>query len=305
MDSFLHSKGILHQRTCVKTPHQNGVVKRKHQHILNMARSLAFQANLPINLWTFSTQHAIHIINRLPTPFLKFKIPYELFHKEPSSIIHSKVFGYLCYVSSLLAHRTKFDTRARKAMFLSFKDNTKGYILYNLNSHNIFVSRNVIFYDTHLPFKPFTSTSIPASDPPQPQPPLDLDIEHIIPLTDPPIDSPPKSPKSHPPPSTAINMTPTSPSPSPDHHNDINIMQPTSAFPSNSPPPSLPIRKSICVTKPPSYVKDFYCNDVLHNNHDAHIYNAYPLSSVFSYEHCTPSCHAFCCSVSTNIEPQT
>lgn len=162
MDSFLHSKGMLHQRTCVETPQQNDVVEHKHQHILNMERSLTFQANLPLNLWTFSTQHAIHIINRLPTPLLKFKSPYELLHKEPTSIIHLKIFGCLCYASSLLAHWTKFDTKTRKTMFFGFKDGTKDYILYDLNSHNIFVFRNVIFYDTHFPLKSSTSTSIPV-----------------------------------------------------------------------------------------------------------------------------------------------
>lgn len=50
MDSFLHSKGIIHQRTCVKTPQPNGLVELKHQHILNMAISFAFQANLHLNL---------------------------------------------------------------------------------------------------------------------------------------------------------------------------------------------------------------------------------------------------------------
>lgn len=50
MDYLLHSKGILHQRTCVETPQQNGVVESKNQYILNMARSLDFKSNFPLNL---------------------------------------------------------------------------------------------------------------------------------------------------------------------------------------------------------------------------------------------------------------
>jgi len=34
LKSFLASKGILHQTSCVETPQQNGRVQRKHQHIL-------------------------------------------------------------------------------------------------------------------------------------------------------------------------------------------------------------------------------------------------------------------------------
>ena len=42
MKEFFASKGILHQASCIETPEQNGIVERKHQHILNVTRSLPF-----------------------------------------------------------------------------------------------------------------------------------------------------------------------------------------------------------------------------------------------------------------------
>jgi len=70
---IFNQNGILHQSFCVSTPQYNGIVERKHQHILGFARALLFQAILPKIFWAHVVSHAIHIINRLPTPFLSNK----------------------------------------------------------------------------------------------------------------------------------------------------------------------------------------------------------------------------------------
>ena len=47
LSSYLKSHGIVQQSSCVDRPQQNGVAERKNRHILEVARSLLFQANVP------------------------------------------------------------------------------------------------------------------------------------------------------------------------------------------------------------------------------------------------------------------
>lgn len=78
MHDFLSSKGIIHIRARVETPQQNGTVKRKHQHILNVARALLFQANF----FEILLSNMLHLINRIHILVLSNKSPYKILHKE-------------------------------------------------------------------------------------------------------------------------------------------------------------------------------------------------------------------------------
>ena len=50
-NSFMHSNGIIHQSSCPHTPQQNGVAERKRRHIVDIARTLLVNANVPLKFW--------------------------------------------------------------------------------------------------------------------------------------------------------------------------------------------------------------------------------------------------------------
>ena len=120
MKEFYASKGILHQRSCVETPQQNGRVERKHQHILNVARALMFQSHIPSNFWSFAINHAVYLINRVPSPINNNKTPFKPLYNKPPNFETLKVFGCFCYASTYSAHRNKFAPRSRHGVFLGY-----------------------------------------------------------------------------------------------------------------------------------------------------------------------------------------
>ena len=75
----------------------------------------------------------------LPTPVLNNFSPHEMLYKTAQDFNQLKVFGSLCYASSLSTNRSKFDLRASKCVFIGFKKGAKGYIFLNIQSREICV----------------------------------------------------------------------------------------------------------------------------------------------------------------------
>ncbi|KAM0019556.1 putative RNA-directed DNA polymerase [Helianthus debilis subsp. tardiflorus] len=152
MNMFCKSKGILHQTSCSYTPQQNGVVERKHRHLLNTARALMFQGGLPLRYWSDCVLTAVYLINRLPSSVLNGRSPFEMMFGFSPSLSHLRNFGCLCF-STGLTDSDKFAYHADKCVFLGYSNFKKGYKLLSLDNKKIFFSRDVKFYENVYPFK--------------------------------------------------------------------------------------------------------------------------------------------------------
>jgi len=179
LKEFYDEKGIIHKRSCVYTPQKNGRVERTHQHILDVSRALMFQSKLPKKFWSYAVLHAVYLINRIPTKILNNKSSYEVLYGEVPYLSILKVFGCLSYASTLPVNRHKFDSRAKKCAFLGYKSGIKGFVLVDVHTSEILVSRNMKFFYLEFSFHSSSLSSIPTT-----QIYLDSQVTQTIPISD-------------------------------------------------------------------------------------------------------------------------
>eukprot|EP00261_Vitis_vinifera_P033501 XP_019074744.1 PREDICTED: uncharacterized protein LOC100253049 isoform X2 [Vitis vinifera] len=340
--SFFQDNGVIFQHSCVYTPQQNGVVERKHRHILQVARALKFHAQVPTQFWGECALTAVHIINRLPSPILSFKTPFELLYSKPPSYSHLRVFGCLAYATNVHTSH-KFDYRAMPSIFIGYPVGQKAYKLFDLSTKKVFTSRDVKFHEDIFPYvslKPnSTLPSLTHNSGPIPLVAHDISssfdsTSHALspllsnhtstpsPATENDDFSSPSRPSElimepssqiDPNPSPSPSTTLVSPSPGPPFASipsappaETPIFSPET----HSPKPATPLRCSSRHIAPPIKLHDYVCSHVSSNQSSSLIPGPtkgtrYPLANYVSYHRYKPAYRSFVAQHSAVTEPRS
>ena len=88
-----------------------------------------------------------YLINRTLSKLLKGKTPYEVLLGVKPHYDHIKVFGSLCFAQIRPKPKDKFAPRSQKCIFVGYPYDKKDWKLYDLETHEIIVSRDVVFYE--------------------------------------------------------------------------------------------------------------------------------------------------------------
>jgi len=142
---FCDENGVKHYTTTPYTPQQNGVVERRNQTVVEMARCMLKAMQVPPQFWGEAVCAAVYVLNRAPTKSLNDKTPFEAWYGRKPHVSHFRVFGCTANVKIAGPNLSKLSDRSRKMVFIGYEFGTKGYRFYDPTNAKLVVSRDVIF----------------------------------------------------------------------------------------------------------------------------------------------------------------
>ena len=125
IQSFLAEAGILLEPSCPYTPQQNGLSGRKNRTIVEKARCMMLDANLPKCYWAEAVSTAVYLLNRSPNKILNSSTPYQEWFGSKPSLTHLKIFGCRAMVKTANNFRKKWDKKSQEYMFIQNQSTLK------------------------------------------------------------------------------------------------------------------------------------------------------------------------------------
>ncbi|KAM0034614.1 putative RNA-directed DNA polymerase [Helianthus debilis subsp. tardiflorus] len=132
MDEFCTSKGILHEYSSRYTPQQNGVAERKNRTIIETARTMLVESELPIQFWGEAVSTACYTLNRVLTVKRHGKTCFELLQKRKPDLSYLEPFGGPC---TMIEPDGKFGAKAIEGYFLGYQ--TPNFRVWNLATKKV------------------------------------------------------------------------------------------------------------------------------------------------------------------------
>ncbi|KAI4387537.1 hypothetical protein MLD38_005363 [Melastoma candidum] len=142
---FCEENGIKHNTTASYSPQQNGVVERRNQTVVEMARCLLKSMIVPGMFWGEAVKTAVYLLNRAPTRSVQGMTPYEAWHKRKPSVHHLRTFGCVAHVKNLGPGIHKISDRSTPGVFVGYEEGAKAYRVYDPVEKRLYVTRDVVF----------------------------------------------------------------------------------------------------------------------------------------------------------------
>jgi hypothetical protein len=107
---------------------------------------------MPLRFWDDAFQTACYLINRLPTPVLQNKSPFEKLFKSVPDYLFLKTFGCACWPNLRPYNSHKLQPRSLQCVFLGYSLLHHGYKCLHIPTGRLYISRTLFFLKIHFHF---------------------------------------------------------------------------------------------------------------------------------------------------------
>jgi hypothetical protein len=145
LGEYFSDLGVQRQLMAVYSPQQNGVVERRNQTVVGMARCLLKTRNVPARFWGEAVTTAVYLLNRGTTKSVAGKTPFEAWHGRRPSVQHLRVFGCVAHVKVTRPNLKKLVDRSIPMVLLGYEPGSAAYRVYDPAARKVHVSRDVVF----------------------------------------------------------------------------------------------------------------------------------------------------------------
>ncbi|KAJ9541880.1 hypothetical protein OSB04_028386 [Centaurea solstitialis] len=145
LKTFYNTFGITQTFSAARTPEQNGVVERRNRTLVEAARSMLAESQLPQYLWAEAVNTACYTQNRSIIHRRFGKTPYHILFGRVPSVGHFKVFGCKCFVLNESENRGKFGPKSDELIFVGYSESSIAYRVLNKQKRVVSESINVRF----------------------------------------------------------------------------------------------------------------------------------------------------------------
>jgi len=143
--AYCAEEGVVRHHTAPYTPQHNGVVERRNQTVVGMARSMMKAKKMSAEFWGEAVTTTVFILNRAPTKALKGKTPFEAWHGRKPNVSFLRTFGCIGHVKNTKPHLGKLEDRSTPMVLLGYEEGSKAYRLYDPKRGKVVISRDVVF----------------------------------------------------------------------------------------------------------------------------------------------------------------
>jgi hypothetical protein len=142
----LNQRGIEHLLMMLGTPQQNGKAEQFNRTIMDKAMSMLHTTGLSNGFWEHAISTATYIYNHTPIHSLQWRTPHETWNAGyVPDVSYFQVFGCKAYMHVPADKWCKLDAKATEVMFVRYELGSKGYWLWDKNTHSVHLSRDVTF----------------------------------------------------------------------------------------------------------------------------------------------------------------